>query len=77
MIDPNKVSGRKRSSLKSKQIFPDNMTLEDFLALQKNKNIKWDNQVVEHDIEKSPMNKNYNEAKARFQDPVLFTLIIL
>lgn len=43
-IDPNKVSGR-RSSLKQKQLFPENMTYEQFTAMQKQKNIKWDSRV--------------------------------
>lgn len=60
MIDPNKFSGQKRSSLKSKNIFPENMTVEQFIAMQQNKkNLKWDTNVTElHISEEIAPNKN-------------------
>jgi hypothetical protein len=62
MIDPNSIGGRKRSSLKQHNLFPDNMTYDEFVALQKGKNIKWDNHVevkVDDVKEENPTEKMY------------------
>ena len=37
---------RKRSSLKHENIFPEGMTLEQFVEMNKNKTIKWDQKVI-------------------------------
>ncbi len=37
---------RKRSSLKHENIFPEGMTLEEFVEMNKSKTIKWDQKVI-------------------------------
>jgi hypothetical protein len=46
MIDDKLTQSKKRSSLKTSNIFPENMTLEQFLEMNKSKSIKWDSKVV-------------------------------
>ena len=82
MIDPNKIQGQRRSSMKGKTTFPEGMTLEQFVALQEKKkslNLKWDSKITE--VEENQENKEdsnnkekYNEAKTHFVD---FVIIIL
>ncbi len=40
---------RKRSSLKHENIFPEGMTLEQFVEMNKAKTIKWDQKVIIED----------------------------
>jgi hypothetical protein len=47
-------SARKRSSLKHENIFPEGMTLEQFVEMNKNKTIKWDQKVI---IEEEALNE--------------------
>jgi hypothetical protein len=69
---------RKRSSLKTSNIFPENITLEQFLEMNKAKHIKWDNKVVVEDqpvameeLETDDKHKDkYKIADTHYQDPV-------
>ena len=59
-IDPNKfVNQRKRSSLRSKNLFPDDMSYEEYMA-HKTKKLQWDTQVEQIEIIKDP-NATANE----------------
>jgi hypothetical protein len=57
MIDPKIINAKKRSSLKTSSLF-DNMTIEEFLAMQKNKSIKWDSKVVIEEPNECDTNEN-------------------
>jgi hypothetical protein len=48
-------SARKRSSLKHENIFPEGMTVEQFVEINKNKSIKWDQKVI---IEEETLNND-------------------
>ncbi len=65
---------RKRSSLKHENIFPEGLTLEQFVEMNKNKSIKWDQKVI---IEEDAVVENEIEEKAKVvenKDDVKFYL---
>lgn len=81
MIDPNKVQGQRRSSMKTKNSFPEGMTLEQFVAMQaaNKKNLKWDTTVTDLEGHTEALKNDtqvskdkYNEAKTHFVDLVNF-----
>jgi hypothetical protein len=65
MFDDSKM--RKRSSLKHKNLFPENMSYEEYVALQKQKNIKWDTQI--EDPQQDSKSK-FKEANTNYIDAV-------
>jgi hypothetical protein len=48
---------RKRSSLKHENIFPEGMTLEQFIEMNKNKTIKWDQKMIIEEVIPESENK--------------------
>ena len=58
-IDPNKFANQRKSSLRTKGLFPEGMSYEEFLA-QKAKKLQWDTQVEQIEIVKDP-NATTNE----------------
>jgi hypothetical protein len=75
------TQSKKRSSLKSGEIFPQDMTVDDFLAMNKSKHIKWDSKVVVenettdlHEQNESHKEK-YKAAETLYQDIVSGFLI--
>jgi hypothetical protein len=79
MIGKSPTQSKKRSSLKTGEIFPDNMTVEQFLALNKSKHIQWDSKVTVEDEQNSDLNEQhehlkekYKAAETHYQDIVIF-----
>lgn len=64
-MDANKlISQRKRSSLKQKHLFPENMSYEEFMNTQKQKKLQWDSKVAPDENE----TQNHSDNKARFKE---------
>jgi hypothetical protein len=53
---------RKRSSLKHENIFPEGMTLEQFIEMNKNKTIKWNQKMI---IEEEVFAENEDKEKPK------------
>ena len=71
-------NARKRSSLKHENIFPEGMTYEEWIALNKSRSIKWDQKVIieedpnpiELDVDLEEDHK-IKEAETHYQDIVI------
>jgi hypothetical protein len=60
-IDPNKFANQRKSSLRTKNLLPEGMSIEEYLA-SKNKKLQWDTQVEEIEIVEDP-NAKTNEQR--------------
>ncbi len=50
-------NARKRSSLKHENIFPEGMTLEQFIEMNKAKSIKWDQKMIIEEVDNEDKEK--------------------
>lgn len=71
MIDPNKVTQqRKRSSLKNKHLFPDNISYEDWLQQHKQKKIQFMTSEYSNDSVETDTKSKFKVANAKFKEVV-------
>ena len=64
-IDPNKFANQRKSSLRTNNLLPEGMSIEEYLA-SRNKKLQWDTQVEQIQIVDDPNAKTKEEMGVLF-----------